>query len=297
MLDMVGFVQLLLSGLLLGGIYALVAVGLALCFGVLGVLNLAHGSFLVLAAFGYQALSSLGPEGALAGMVLVPLGVSVLSLVLFRLFLHGPVERSIEDFLGPALLITLGLALILEESTSSIWGHSMAGVVSQFTTLRWRQLYVPGSRLVVLLFMLATTAGLQLWLGRTDSGRRVRCLAQEPVAATLLGISRVRVTALAFTLASCLAAVAGIFYVSLFTVTAHLGLPLTLKALFIVVISGGGSFTRPLAGGLLLGLLETLLGGALGSQWAGAAAIGLLLALLCWRPQGVFMARRDLQEL
>ena len=167
----------------------------------------------------------------------------------------------------------------------------MAGLVSQFATIRLGQIYLPGNRLVVLVLMLIISLGLQLWLTRTDSGRRLRALSQEPTGATLVGISLTQVTGIAFSMATALAAVAGLFYVTLFTVSPHLGLPLTLKALFIVVISGSGSLTRPLAGGLALGTLETMLATPFGANWANFLSIALLLAFLCWRPQGLFIRR------
>ena len=290
-MDFSGFIQLFLSGLLLGGIYAMVAVGLALCFGVLGLLNLAHGAFLVLAAFSYQAIHGFWAAGSIAAFILMPLLFAALGWLTFRLLLQSTLKRSSEDFLIPALLITLGLAFILEELTSMIWDRSMAGMVSQLATIQWRQIYLPGNRLLVLLLMLAISVALQLWLSRTDSGRRLRALSQEPTGATPVGVSLVRVTWITFAMATGLAAMAGVFYVTLFTVSPHLGLPLTLKALFIIVISGSGSLTRPLAGGLALGTLETMLATPFGAHWANALSIGLLLVFLCWRPEGLFIRK------
>lgn len=290
-MDFNSFVQLFLSGLLLGGIYAMVAVGLALCFGVLGLLNLAHGGFLVLAAFSYQAIHGFWSSGSIASLLLVPLLFAALGWLTFRVLLQSTLKRSSEDFLIPALLITLGLAFILEEWTSMLWDRSIAGMVSQFVTIHWRQIYLPGNRLLVLVLMLAITVSLQLWLSRTDSGRRLRALSQEPTGATLVGISLARVAGMTFAMATGLAAMGGLFYVTLFTVSPHLGLPLTLKALFIIVISGSGSLTRPLAGGLALGTLETMLATPFGAHWANALSIALLLVLLCWRPQGLFVRK------
>ena len=292
-MDFTSFIQLLLSGLLLGGIYAMVAVGLALCFGVLGLLNLAHGAFLVLAGFVFQAIHGLWPAGILASFILVPLFFAGLGWLAFRCLLQSSMKRSPQDFLIPALLITLGLAFILEEGTLTLWDRSMAGLVSHFATIRWGQIYLPGNRLIVLILMLAISLGLQKWLTRTDSGRRLRALSQEPTGATLVGISLTQVAGIAFSMATALAAVAGLFYVTLFTVSPHLGLPLTLKALFIVVISGSGSLTRPLAGGLALGTLETMLATPFGANWANFLSIALLLAFLCWRPQGLFIRKNN----
>ena len=292
-MDLATFTQLLLSGLLLGGIYAMVAVGLALCFGVLGLLNLAHGGFLVLAAFTFQAIHEFWPAGMLPSFILVPLIFAGLGWLTFRCLLQSSLKRSSDALLIPALLITLGLAFILEEGTLTLWDSSMAGLMSQFATIRLGEIYLPGNRLVVLILMLVISAALQLWLSRTDSGRRLRALSQEPTGATLVGISQTRVIGVAFAMATALAAMAGLFYVTLFTVSPHLGLPLTLKALFIVVISGSGSLTRPLAGGLALGTLETMLATPFGAHWANFLSVGLLLAFLCWRPQGLFVRKES----
>ena len=292
-MDIASLTQLLLSGLLLGGIYAMVAVGLALCFGVLGLLNLAHGAFLVLAAFSYQSIHGFWPEGSIAGFVLLPFIFAAFGWLAFRFLLQSTQRRSADDFLIPALLITLGLAFILEELTSVLWNRSMVGMLSQLGTIQWRQIYLPGNRLLVLVLMVAISAVLQLWLTSTDSGRRLRALSQEPTGATLLGVSLAQVTGLTFAMATGLAALAGLFYVTLFTVSPHIGLPLTLKALFIIVISGSGSLTRPLAGGLALGTLETMLAAPFGAHWANALSIGLLLTVLCWRPEGLFIRKAN----
>jgi branched-chain amino acid transport system permease protein len=289
-MDLVSFLQLLLSGLLLGGVYAMVAAGLALCFGVLGLLNLAHGSFLVLAAYAYQTFQGAVPHGSAIGVLLIPCLFALIGFAAFAALLGGPYRRSPEDFLTPALLMTLGLALILEELTSILWGHSMAGIQTTLSPIRLGQLSLSGNRVLILLMMVILSTALHTWLKHTDSGRRLRALAQDRLAATVVGISPVGTSAVAFAIASGLAALAGLFYVTLFTVTPHLGLPLTLKALFLIVVSGRRSLVAPLVGGLLLGVLETLLAALVGASWASMIALPLLLAWLCCRPSGLFSA-------
>ena len=281
-------VQLLLNGILLGGIYAMVAAGLALCFGVLGLLNLAHGSVLVLAAYVYQTLQAAFPQSSAFAFLLIPCLFGLVGFVTFTALLGVPYRRSPEDFLTPALLITLGLALVLEELTSILWGHSMAGIETQFSPIRLGRLSFSGNRVLILLMMVVLSTALHQWLKHTDSGRQVRALAQDYIAATVVGISPVGTSALAFAIASGLAAMAGLFYVTLFTVTPHLGLPLTLKALFLIVVSGRGSLVAPLVGGLFLGVLETILAAIMGASWASIIALPLLLAWLCYRPGGLF---------
>jgi len=286
--DLVSLIQLSLSGLLLGGVYAMVAAGLALCFGVLRLLNLAHGSFLVLAAYAYQTLQSAVPYGSAVGFIVIPCLFGLIGFVTFTALLGGPYRRSPEDFLTPALLITLGLALVLEELVSILWGHSMAGVEGRLSPIQLGQLSLSGNRVLILLMMVILSTALHTWLKHTDSGRCLRALAQDHLAATVVGISPVGTSALAFTIATGLSAMAGLFYVTLFTVTPHLGLPLTLKALFLIVVSGRGSLVTPLLGGLLLGVLETLVAGLMGASWASLIALAILLACLCYRPDGLF---------
>ena len=128
----------------------------------LGLLNLAHGGFLVLAGFTFQAIYEFWPTGILPGFVVVPLVFAVLGWLTFRCFLQASLKRSSDDFLIPALLITLGLAFILEEGTLTLWDRSMAGLMSQFGTIRLGQIYLPGSRLFVLILMLAISIALQV---------------------------------------------------------------------------------------------------------------------------------------
>jgi branched-chain amino acid transport system permease protein len=203
-------------------------------------------------------------------------------------FLGVPYRRSPEDFLTPALLITLGLALVLEELVSILWGHSMAGVEDRLFPIQLGQISLSGNRALILIMMVVLSAALHAWLKHTDSGRCLRALAQDHLAATVVGISPVGTSAIAFTIATGLSAVAGLFYVTLFTVTPHLGLPLTVKALFLIVVSGQGSMLAPLTGGLLLGVLETLGGGLMGTSRASIIALAVLLACLCYRPGGLF---------
>lgn len=290
-MDVVSFLQLLLSGILLGGIYAMVASGLALCFGVLGLLNLAHGAFLVLAAYTYQTVQGACPHGGVLGVVLIPCVFSLVGLFAFAALLGGPYRRSPENLLTPALLITLGLALILEEFTSLVWGHSMAGLQSQLSHTHLGEISLSGNRVLILVMMVILSTALHTWLKRTDSGRRLRALAQDYVAATMMGVAPAGTSSLAFTIATGLAGVAGLFYVTLFTVTSQMGLPITLKALFLIVVSGRGSLVAPLVGGVLLGVLETILAGLMGANWASVISLTMLLAWLCYRPSGLLFAR------
>jgi len=287
-MDVLSFLQLLLSGILLGGIYAMVAAGLALCFGVLGLLNLAHGSVLVLAAYAYQSLQVALPHGSIFGFLLIPCLCGLAGFVTFTALLGVPYRRSSQDFLTPALLITLGLGLVLEELVSILWGHSMAGVEGRVSPIQLGELSLSGSRVLILLMMVILSLALHTWLKHTDSGRCLRALAQDHLAATVVGVSPVGTSALAFTIATGLSAVAGLFYVTLFTVTPHLALPLTVKALFLIVVSGRGSMVAPLAGGLFLGVLETLGAGLMGANRASIIALAILLACLCYRPGGLF---------
>ena len=252
--------QVLISGLFLGGVYALLAVGLSLAFGIMGVLNLAHGSLAVLAAILYKkSLAQYPISPWVLGLLVAPVFLG-LGFVL-HLILVAPFRRlSLSGQIVASLIASLGLALILEDVF--VWWQGWEPISTYFLlpTFSIMGLKVPGLR-ALLLTMAAFTIGLSaLFLGKTDPGRSMRALAQDREAAMLYGINPAATSMAALGLASILAGLAGIFYSSLYPMGPREGLDLTLKALFIVVAGGMGNLRGPAIAGLILGLLESMAG-------------------------------------
>jgi branched-chain amino acid transport system permease protein len=253
-------IQILISGLFLGGVYALLAVGLSLAFGIMGVLNLAHGSLAVLAAILYKKSLVLYPFSpwaycALATPILFGVGC-LLHLILVQPFRNLPQSAAV----AASLIASLGLALILEDLFVWWQGWEPISTHITFPTFNLIGLKIPGLR-AILLGMAAATIGLcTLFLKKTDTGRSMRALAQDKDAASLYGISPYFTSMGALGLATILAGLAGIFYSSLYPLGPREGIDLTLKALFIVVAGGMGNLRGPALAGMVLGFIESFAG-------------------------------------
>jgi len=250
-------IQVLISGLFLGGVYALLAVGLSLAFGIMGVLNLAHGSLAVLAAILYNK--------SLVFFPFTPWVFCILALPIFLAFgclLHMVIvapfrNLSLSDGVVASLVASLGIALILEDIFVWWQGWEPISTYIPFPTFSLLNLKIPGLR-AVLLGMATLTIGLSaLFLKKTDLGRSMRALAQDKDAASLYGIHPGFTSMSALGLAVILAGIAGIFYSSLYPLGPRQGLDLTLKALFIVVAGGMGNLRGPAVAGLALGFIES----------------------------------------
>jgi len=253
-------IQVLISGLFLGGVYALLAVGLSLAFGIMGVLNLAHGSLAILGAILYKKSLLLYPFSPwvfciLAAPIFLVLG-SILHLIIVAPFRN----LSLSAGTVASLIASLGVALILEDLFVWWQGWEPISTYFSFPTFNLLGLKIPGLR-AVLLGTAAITIGLStLFLKKTDRGKSMRALAQDQETASLCGIHPGITSMSALGLAAIMAGLAGIFYSVLYPLGPRDGLDLTLKALFIVVAGGMGNLRGPAVAGLLLGLLESFAG-------------------------------------
>ncbi|MGA9176654.1 MAG: branched-chain amino acid ABC transporter permease [Desulfobacterales bacterium] len=253
-------IQVLISGLFLGGVYALLAVGLSLAFGIMGVLNLAHGSLAVLAAILYKKSLVLFPFSPWTFCVLATPVFFGFGFLLHFIIVAPFRNLSLSAGVVASLIASLGLALILEDLF--VWWQGWESISTNitFSTFNLMGLKIPGLR-AILLAMAAVTIGLcTLFLKKTDAGRSMRALAQDKEAASLYGINPGFTSMGAMGLATILAGVAGIFYSSLYPLGPREGLDLTLKALFIVVAGGMGNLRGPAVAGLALGFIESFAG-------------------------------------
>ena len=295
-------VQLLLGGLLLGGVYAMAALGLSLIFGVSRVLNLAHGDFLMLGGlFAFliydllrQALDQPGETSPLLTLspflslaLLVPLFI-VIGAVYERLFIRPIADRSFHERLVASVLVTLGASLAISDIAAFFWGTFVKGVPISVPAVVVFGIYVPGLRALTLLVIVLLTVALHQFLFRSYLGRAIRALAQDREGAVLVGINTSQIAMITFGVGTALAGLAGVFYLLLFTISPYIGMPLVLKALTIIVLGGLGSLLGALGGGVILGIAETLTGFYLGDKWSPTVATLLLMAILIVRPKGLF---------
>jgi branched-chain amino acid transport system permease protein len=285
---MMDIVQILIGGLLLGGIYALGALGLTVCFGVLNVLNITHGEFLMLGAFlGYLTFKFLALNPFLSIIILSFL-FFLIGCVFEKVLIEPIANRTFHEMLIASTLVTFGLAIAVEDFIAFIWGGAEAGISYNLPTIVIGTISISSIRLAGLLIIIVFTILFQIFLKRTYVGKAVRGIAQNRRGAMVIGINIKMISTVIFGIGISLAAVSGVIYAIIYTFDPFIGLPLTVKFLAIVVLGGIGSFTGALVGGTILGVTECLVGHFLGLQWSPAVAFLLLILILIFRPKGLF---------
>jgi branched-chain amino acid transport system permease protein len=282
--------QQLLLGLLLGGLYGLAAAGLSLIFGVLKVLNVAHGELIMLggyAAFGLATGLGLDPVVALLGVI--PL-TGALGLVLYGGLFGFVVRFDEETRIKNSLLVGFGLALSLQALAVRAFTADERSIVTTYGghTLSVGGLVIPLARLGSLVVALVLIGLTHLVLARTRWGHAIRAVADDWEAALLQGIDVRRAYMLAFALGTALAGAAGALVAVGYSISPAIGLEWTLKALIVVVLAGLGSLFGTFVGGLVLGVAEAASALTFGGPYREVVGLLLFFCVLIARPQGLF---------
>jgi len=285
------WVDTVVQGLLLGGLYALFATGLSLIFGVMRIVNLAHGDFSILAAFlAVVTVESLGLHPFTALALIVPV-MAALGYGLQRLVLNRVLGRGIL----PPVLVTFGLSIIIQnallETFSADSRRLNPGGIETASVPLGHDLAVGWFPLITLAVAIAILAGLQLVIDRLPVGRAFRATSDDPETAELMGIDNRRLYALAMALSLAIVAVAGVFLGIRTTFTFASGPDRLLFAFEAVIIGGLGSLWGTLVGGAVLGVAQTV-GAKLSPGWGVLTGHLVFLAVLLFRPQGLFARAR-----
>jgi len=277
--------QAVVTGILIGGVYGLVAMGLTLIFGVLDIVNFAHGSFLALALFlSFWLVSSLGMHPYLALAVSIPV-MFVLGYLVQRGVLSGAMGKPLEN----QLLITLGLSLVIENTLLLLFGANPRSVqlAGDFgihilgAVAQWSRVLAFGGALVL--------AGvLYLVLQRTRLGTAIRAVAANDKGAQLVGINTRQIYAVTFALGTACAGAAGTLVAPLVTIEPSTGSIFNIVAFVVVVLGGMGNVPGALVGGLVIGLTEQLGGIYLPGQSPLLSVFIVFVLVLFLRPQGLF---------
>lgn len=278
----------LIDGLLIGFVYGVAAMGLTLIWGVVRVINLAHGAIIALAMFGlYFLVNRLGLNPYLA-LPLVAVGGLALGYVIYIVAVH----RVIDAPHLSSLLATFSVNMVIIGTATAVFTTSPYTVAVDLGRISAGPVTFPGTRLVASAVAVAVAAGLYLFLYRSSTGRAIRAVANNRAAAELMGIPSSRVLALSFGLGTMLAAAAGGLIATFFPFTVLSGGTYELKSFVIVVLGGLGNPLGALAGGLVLGALEGLIPVFTSASWVPVIEFGLFVAILLARPSGLFGARQ-----
>ncbi|MFN7022935.1 MAG: branched-chain amino acid ABC transporter permease [Pseudorhizobium sp.] len=283
-------VAAIITGLVLGGTYALVAMGLTIQYGIARIMNLAYGETIIAAAFAaYLINSGLGANPILGLVVVVPMGFGFGWLV-YGLMLHRLVKRSKG---GAALevdsiLATFGLLFVVQGVMLVAFGSNYMSYNFMNYGINILGANVAANRLLALVLAVVIGSGLYLLLTYTRWGTALRAVAVAPASAPLVGIDADRAARFAFAIGSALAASGGVVISMYQTFTASSGVIFTMKALIVVIMGGVGNIPGALSAGLILGLVETLVATYVSPGLTLASVYVIFLGVLLWRPAGLF---------
>ena len=275
-----------INGLLIGGIYTLVASGLTLIYGVLHIINFAHGSLLMLAMFGvYFLLTKLGVDPYLSLVVMVP-AMFALGYVLYR----GLIGRLAQGKDENILLITLGLSILIENLALMFFKGDTRTISVSYSDrmVELGPLLLSFPKIVSFVAAMVLCGLLGLFIQRTDTGRAIRAVAKERMGARLVGIDVDRVFAISYGIGLATLGAAACLLMPIFYVSPTTGHVFVMVAFTVVVLGGMGSFFGAVVGGLIVGLTESF-GGLFLGESLGQIGISLIFILiLLFRPQGLF---------
>lgn len=290
--EKVVLLQQLINGLTLGSSYAVIALGLTLVFGVLNIINMAHGGIFMFGAFIGLMLVIEFHVNIILAIFGAMIGGAVLGYLL-ELFALRPLRRKKVSHLAP-LISTIGVSILLESLALLIWGPQTRSFPNEFTgsvidlhvfTISTVQIISLGTAIVLMIV-------LNLWLKKTNLGKAIRATSLSTETAELLGINTKRIITLTVMIASALGAAAGVLVgLSFDAIEPMMGVVIGFKGLAVLILGGLGNIPGAMAGGFILGLAEVFAVAYGDSSYRDAVAFGLIIILLFWRPQGLFGAK------
>ena len=283
-----------LDGLLIGGVYATIAVGLSLAFGVMRIVNFAHGELLMVAMYISMMLTmNMGMDPYLTMVITIPvmfvLGYFMQSII-FNRMLDRPSSNS-----NSVLIFTAGLGIFLANMATLVFGADIKAVVTRYTSTAFEvgDIIVSIPRLISFLIALAFTVLLYFIVQKTEYGRALRATSQNRQVAELMGIDYRRIYAIAFGLGLAMLGASAALLIPNASVSPHLGDTYGLKCFIIVVLGGMGSIPGALAGGVILGLIEKVGAVFLSDAYAQLIEFAIFILMLVFRPAGLFGKQND----
>lgn len=289
-------ISTLITGLVLGGTYALVAMGLTLQYGISRIMNLAYGEILIFAAFAAFVLFSTLGINPIVGMLVVLPAAFAFGYVIYGVMMRPLVRRSAKSgtLEVDSILATFGLLFVIQGVMLVVFGSNYTSYNYLNFGINILGANVAANRLLAFALAVVLGAALFYTLTRTRWGTTIRAIAVNPDAAPLVGIDVNRTARFAFALGTTLAAAGGVMISMYQTFNVSMGVVFTMKALVIVIMGGLGNLLGALVAGLLLGIVETLVATYVDPGLTLAATYLIFLAVLLWKPSGLFgkVARR-----
>ena len=278
-----------LGGLTTGAVYALIALGLTLIYGVLHIINFAHGAALMVALYAVWWLKTALGIDPYAALPIVVCAMFALGYGLQRVVINRAAQGRDENI----LLATLGIAIVLENAALMFFKSDTRSIETAYTltTVAIGPAFIALPKLLALVGALLACALLMVFIQRSDLGRAIRAVAKEPMGAKLMGIDVEHVYAMSFGIGLACLGAAACFLLPAYYVNPQVGSGFVLVSFTIVVLGGMGSFGGALLGGLLIGVVESVCGLVWGESLGQIGIFVIFIAVLMFRPMGLFGAR------
>jgi len=280
--------KIIFEGILWGGLYALLAMGFSLQYGVARVLNLAHGEFIMFAAFSSLSLYVLFGINPLLSLIIVALGFGIIGFLLHSTLFRKLLKSSPSPgaFESSSLLAAFGLLFMIQAGAKLIWPGLPWRVTFLAYPIRILGVQVLANQVVALSFAIAIALAFYFFLARTRMGKAIRAAAEDRATARFMGINTDRVLALCFGLGAALAGFAGVLYSMCYSASTNMGMGQTLIAMIVVVLGGLGSIPGAFIGGMIMGIISQII------NWtepvlAMPAFYVIFIILLLVRPTGI----------
>jgi branched-chain amino acid transport system permease protein len=277
--------QALISGILIGGVYALIGIGLTIIFGVMRVINFAHGELMMVGMYlTYFLFTLLGIDPFVSVLITIPI-----MFAFGALLQKAVINRILGSLPQNQILLTIGLGLIMSNTVMLAFTSDYKILTTSYSSasIRLGDISVSWPLTVSFAITVAITAGLYWFLMKTDTGQAIRATAQDREAAQLMGINVSRMSILAFGIGASLAGTAGALISPTYYVFPQVGSAFTLKAFVITVLGGMGSVVGATLGGIIIGVVESVGAVAISSDWKDVIVFAIFLVVLLVRPAGL----------
>lgn len=287
---MILFLQSLISGILIGGVYALIGIGLTIIFGVMRVINFAHGDIMMVGMYmTYFLFTLFGIDPFVSVLITIPM-MFLFGGILQKLFIN----RILGSLPQNQILLTIGLGLIMSNSAMLAFTSDYKILTTSYSSSSYRLAGLSISKPLAISFLITViiTAVLYWFLMRTDTGQAIRATAQDREAAQLMGINVKRMSVLAFGIGSAMAGTAGALISPTYYIFPQVGSAFTLKAFVITVLGGMGSIVGATLGGVIIGVVESMGAAYISSDWKDVVVFTIFLLVLLIKPSGLMGTSR-----
>ena len=286
--------ELIFQGLVRGAMYALMGIGLSLIFGILGVVNFAHGEFFMLGTYAMYFVAAVLGLPFLAGVAAAAIVLFVVGVLVERALIEPLRQRAGRDWLLDSFVLTIGLMVILQNLALLGFGSRRRGITSMVEgSVVFGDVTITYERLAILALAVVIVGLLAAYIKFTDTGRAIRATAQHPEAAQTLGIDINRIYTVAFGIGAALAGAAGALLISIFPAFPTVGYQPVLKSFAVVILGGLGNIPGAIAGGFVLGIVEAYAIFFMSAGWQSVITPLIIILVLVFRPQGLFTAQGE----